>query len=181
MADRTVESALNEVPDIDDSLDSLLLMALARGRERMASGDELPPFTLLGVKGHTICEEHPGEEPQECYDSARRTVQNARGAQGYVLCYDGYVDTDIGQKDAIIAEGGQPGEETGFALALLYTRPSEDAAPVFEAEPAYVGPAPNFMMALVDLDEAEDDAEEEDFELEETEIGELDPVDPEDA
>ena len=56
------------------------------------------------------------------------------------------MDTDAGQQDAIIAEGGLPGEEDGVAVALLYT--IEGDVLKFEDEPAYVGPAPNFMAKL---------------------------------
>lgn len=50
-------------------------------------------------------------------------------------------------KDAIIAEGGQPGADTGYAVAYLYTT-DDDGNFAFESEPAYIGEAPNFMEAL---------------------------------
>ena len=52
------------------------------------------------------------------------------------------LDTDEGQKDALIAEGGLPGEEQGYAFGYLY---DEDG---IEREVVYIGPAPNFMENL---------------------------------
>ena len=36
------------------------------------------------------------------------------------FCYDGYIETDDGVKDALIAEGGVPGADEGYAIAYLY-------------------------------------------------------------
>ena len=69
---------------------------------------------------------------------ARHTVQGARGASAYALCYDGYVEIDDGVEDALIAEGGIPGADKGFAVGYLYTV-AEDGTPTFETEPVYIG------------------------------------------
>lgn len=146
MADRTVEEEINEVPEIDETLESVLVYTLEEAREKMAEGGDVIPFTALVVKENLFIETHPGDSAEACFAAARHTVENARGAGAYAFCYDGYVDTDAGQQDAIIAEGGLPGEEDGVAVALLYT--IEGDVLKFEDEPAYVGPAPNFMAKL---------------------------------
>ena len=62
--------------------------------------------------------------------------------------------------DALIAEGGVPGEDTGYAVSYLYEM-DEEGNVTFEEEPAYVGEAPNFMIALNDADSyAEEDIDE---------------------
>ena len=48
---------------------------------------------------------------------------------------------------ALIAEGGVPGEDEGYAVGYLYSVNDEGEA-TFEEEPAYIGEAPNFMEAL---------------------------------
>ena len=78
----------------------------------------------------------------------------------FSLCYDGYIEIDDGVKDALIAEGGVPGEDTGYAVSYLYEM-DEEGNVTFEEEPAYVGEAPNFMIALNDADSyAEEDIDE---------------------
>ena len=87
-------------------------------------------------------------------------MRGARGAEAYALCYDGYIETDDGVMDALIAEGGIPGEEAGYAVGYLYTM-EEGENPVFEEEPAYVGEAPNFMENLKAASEYSEDEIEE--------------------
>lgn len=175
MADRTVENASTEVPEMPDILEKVLLFALGEAKEKAAKGEDVIPFTALVVKDNLFLESHPGESAEECFAFAQHTVQGARGAEAYALCYDGYIETDDGVKDALIAEGGVPGADTGHAISYLYEEGAE--GPVFEEEAAYVGEAPNFMVALraaadyddedIDeryLDDGEDDANDADAE-----------------
>ena len=89
-------------------------------------------------------------------------MENARGAEAYALCYDGYVEVDDETKDALIAEGGIPGEDEGMAVGFLYTM-SEDGEPTFEEEPAYIGEAPNFMSGLKEADQYDEDEIDEKY------------------
>ncbi len=157
MADRVVESSDIEVPEIPELLEKVLLFCLEESKEKMLAGEDVVPFTALVVKENLFMENHPGETAEQCFAFARHTVTNARGAQAYALCYDGYLEVDDEVKDCLIAEGGIPGEEEGYAVGVLYTA-GEDGKPVFEDEPAYIGASPNFME---DLKEAEAYTEEE--------------------
>lgn len=160
MADRVVESSDVQVPEIPEILEKVLLFALEESKEKMNQGSDVVPFTALVVKENLFIENHPGESAEECFNFARHTVEHARGASAYALCYDGYVEIDDGVKDAIIAEGGVPGEDVGYAVGYLYERDA-DGNLSFEEEAAYIGEAPNFMIALQDADSyAEDDIED---------------------
>lgn len=170
MADRVVESDYIEVPEIPETLEKVLLFALDEAKQKMLQGADVVPFTALVIKENLFIESHPGDDPEECFAAAKHTVQGARGAEAYALCYDGFIDTDEGGLDAIIAEGGIPGEEDGYAICYLY-EVSEDGKPVFEDEPAYVGEAPNFMSALKDADEYAEDEIDEKY-LDDEELGE---------
>ncbi len=146
MADRTVENASTEVPEMPDILEKVLLFALNEAKDKAEKGEDVIPFTALVVKEDLFLESHPGESAEECFAFARHTVQGARGADAYALCYDGYIETDDGVKDALIAEGGVPGADEGHAIGFLYVEADEGL--VFEQEAVYVGSAPNFMVAL---------------------------------
>ena len=154
MADRVVDNDSQNVPEIPEILEKVLLFALDEGKQKMLAGEDVIPFTSLVVKDNVFIETHPGNNPEECFNYARHTVQGARGADAYAFCYDGYVETDAGTKDALIAEGGIPGESEGFAVSYLYE--VKNGTPVFESEPAYVGTAPNFMIALKEATEYAD-------------------------
>lgn len=171
MADRIVESESAEVPEIPESLEKVLLFALDEGKAKMAHVDDMVvPFTCLVVKENMFIESHPGDNAEECFNYAKHTVRGARGAEAYAFCYDGYVDTDDGMMDALIAEGGVPGVEEGFAVCYLYEVDAEGKV-TYEDEPAYVGQAPNFMSALKDADEySDEDIDEKYLEEDEPEI-----------
>ena len=144
MVDRVVETSITEVPEIAPELEKVLLFALNEAHTLVDGGEDVIPFTAIVVKENVFIERHPGDTPEQCFASARHTVENLRGAVSYAFCYDGYVDTDNGIVDALIAEGGLPGEPTGYALALVYTIDDEGKYH-FESEVNYIGEAPNFM------------------------------------
>lgn len=173
MADRVVESSEIEVPEIPEILEKVLLFSLEEAKEKLEAGDDVIPFTALVVKENLFIENHPGESAEECFNFARHTVEHARGAEAYALCYDGYIEVDDGTKDALIAEGGVPGEDAGYAVGYLYEA-DEEGNVTFEAEPAYIGEAPNFMIALQSADAYSDEEIDEkyleDEEAEEEEV-----------
>ena len=152
MPERITDTPIDaEVPEIPEILHQVLSWCIDDARQRMEAGEELVPFTAL-VAGDTLfTEEHAADDPEECYELARQTVEHASGAAAYVFCYDGYINLDPEMLDAIVAEGGVPGAEAGFAIGLVYTL-DEDGAPEFADDPVYLGEAPNFM---VDLDPAD--------------------------
>ncbi len=152
MADRTVENPGTEVPQMPEILERVLLYAINEGKQKMLEGEEVTPFTALVVHESVFIETHPGNEAQECFNLAQHTVQGARGASAYAFCYDGYVETSEGVKDALIAEGGVPGAADGYAIGLLYTLDA-DGKPQFSESPSYIGKAPNFMESLRDATE----------------------------
>ena len=168
MADREVESSDVEVPEIPEILEKVLLFSLDEAKEKMTQGSDVVPFTALVVKENLFIENHPADSAEECFNLARHTVEHARGAAAYALCYDGYIEIDDGVKDALIAEGGVPGEDTGYAVSYLYEM-DEEGNVTFEEEPAYVGEAPNFMIALNDADSySEEDIDEKYLEEDKT-------------
>ncbi len=164
MAQRNVGRAVDEAPEIPEALEPILLAALNDAKVKLEAGEEVVPFTALAVKDKLFMETHPADDTEQCLMLARHTVQNARGADGYALCYDGYVETDAGTLDALIAEGGVPGGLEGYAVGYLYELPEEeDATPQVSEELVYIGPAPNFMM-FTRLDEEEPEFEEDETE-----------------
>lgn len=143
MVDRVVDPE-NDIPveDVDDTLKTVIIAVLNEAADKMEAGEEVVPFTGLAVKENLFIETHPGEDTEKIFLAARKEVQGARGATAYAFCYDGYLDTEDGAVDALIAEGGLPGEEQGFAFGYLY---DEDGV---DREVVYIGPAPNFMEGL---------------------------------
>lgn len=146
MSDRIVDEIGGPVPQIDPTLAKVLQYVALEGKERLKELGQLVPFTAVTVKENMFIEEMESTTSDHVFAEARHTVQNVKGADAYALCYDGYIDTDAGKKDAVIAEGGVPGEETGYAVAIVYEGEGEDRA--FIDQVAYIGKAPNFMQHI---------------------------------
>lgn len=169
MTDRVVDTTPEDVPELPETLEKVLLFALDEAREKMSQGADVIPFTALVVKDNLFIETHPGDSAEECFNFARHTVEGARGAEAYAFAYDGFIETDDGMKDALIAEGGVPGEAKGHAIAYLYTVTGDEGNVTFEEDAAYVGEAPNFMEGLKDAEAYADDEIEARY-LEEDEV-----------
>ena len=142
-------------------LESVLRYCLKDASERMVKGEQVVPFSALAVGETLFMEEHAEEDVKACFDSAKRTVENARGANAYGFCYDGYIELGDGEKgDCLIAEGGVPGEPYGHAIGLTYTVDA-DGNVKFADEPIYVSKAMNYMLNLEEITGGEtEDAEE---------------------
>lgn len=154
MADTAAEYDETEVPPIDETLEVLLLQSIDEAQQRMEQGQEIVPFTSI-LNGETVTEETHTGETDECLASARATVRGFEGAIAYTLCYDGYIETDDGRKDAIIAEGAMAAGGEGVAVGLIYEE--GDDVLTFDEEVVYIDEAPNF---FIDEDEpAEGEAE----------------------
>ncbi len=159
MADRNVESDILGVPKIDENLEILMLQAIDDAQKRLEVGAEIIPTTSLIMGDKVLIENHVGTT-EECFASAENTVAGARGSIAYAFCYDGYIDTDAGQKDAIICEGGVPGAEDGVALGLIYTI-GEDGSYSFEEDVCYIAAAPNFLATAEPVNPIIDDEDDD--------------------
>lgn len=148
----------NQVVEIPLLLENVLRYSLNQARDRMLEGEQIEPFTALAVGDTLFFEVQEGATPEDCFAAARATVSGAKGARTYGFCYDGFVDTDMGRTDALIAQGGMPGEPYGHAIGLTY-KIGEDGKPKFRNEPIYVGPCQNYMLSML-IDDSEDEEPE---------------------
>ncbi len=144
MSENTVENDGNEVPEIDEELESLLIQVIDEAQAKMSEGDQVPPFTSV-IVGDKLFQESHGGTTDECFASARDAVMNMAGARAYAFCYDGYIDTDEGEKDAIIAEGGVAGDAQAVAVGLMYELDDEGNITHFDEEVVYIAETDNFL------------------------------------
>ncbi|MCL2529045.1 MAG: hypothetical protein FWE41_01740 [Coriobacteriia bacterium] len=154
--DHIAEGAeLNEA----DALDKIVLFALDEAMEKFEQSGELEPFTVVLHGDNLHIESHPGEDAAECFNAASQAVQNlAHVMQAYVFAYDGYITTDEGTRDALIAERGTPESDRAEAFAILYTLDEEgDGSLTFEDGIYDLGSATTLLGGAVvtsdDLDE----------------------------
>ena len=162
MSENAVENDTNEVPEIDEELESLLIQVLEEAQSKMSEGEQVPPFTSAIMGDKLFQESHEGTT-DECFASARDTVMNTAGARAYAFCYDGYIDTDDGEKDAIIAEGGIAGDAQAIAVGLMYELDSKGSITHFDDEVVYIAETDNF---LANAQSAANPLDNEDSEVE---------------
>ena len=137
-------------------LENVLRYCLKDAQERMEKGEQIIPFSALAVGETLFMEEHPGDDVKECFDGAKRTVENAKGAAAYGFCYDGFIEVgeQASKVDCLIAEGGCPGEPYGHAIGTTYQVKS-DGTIEFADEPIYVGNSMNYMLNINEFSEEE--------------------------
>ena len=157
----TADTYTADAVELDEAndLDRIILFAFNEAMEKLEQGGELEPFTIILHGENLHVETHPGEDVEECFESAALAVQQlAHVLDAYVFAYDGYVATDEGKRDAIIAERGMPGEELAEVFAVLYTLDEEgDGALDFEEGIYDLGLAASL---LVEEEDAGDDLDE---------------------
>lgn len=128
--------------EISEKLENVAVCALNEAVEKLSQGDELAPFIVVVQGDDMYFESFPGENIKECFANARAELAKARNDMDcYALCYDGYVETDDGQVDAVIAECAEKGEPKGHALCLMYEGEGEEL--VVAEGPAYIDTCPS--------------------------------------
>ena len=143
MADMAPETENLEVPEIPDMLESLLIQVIDEAKEKLANEGEFAPFTGIVVGDQLVEQNHSGET-EECFASAEDTVKNTPDAAAYAFCFDGFIKTNDGDRDCIIAEGGMAGAEKGVAFGCLYDY-SEEKGFSFDEDIYYLDEAPCYL------------------------------------
>jgi len=155
------EDYIADAAELNESnaLDKVVLFALDEAMVKLEQNGELEPFTVVLHGDNLHIESHPGEDAVECFNAATTAVKHlAHVMEVYVFAYDGYISTDTGTKDAIIAERGRPDSDSAEAFAVLYTLDEEgDGSLTFEEGIYNLGPASSLLSAAEatsdDLDE----------------------------
>ena len=147
--------AAEEELDTEEALARVIMYAFDQGREKLIEVGAFDPFTIC-LKGEELyIEEHPGDDAEESYASARRTVfQMALLSEAYVLCYDGYVELDEGPSDALIVECAHAEDEQAQIIVCLYH--THDDEYHFDEDLYQVGETYNFLLSGEPVEEEEE-------------------------
>lgn len=129
--------------EISEKLEKIVTFAIDEATEKLAQGEELVPFVVIAKGEDLYIESFPEGEVADCFNMARAEIaREATETDCYVLCYDGYVEGDDGEVDAIVAECAEKGDATGHAIGRMY-----DADGEFEADDdlVYLGEIPSLL------------------------------------
>ena len=151
MQDRDIRIDEVEFEDIPEELLNNIVYALEEGKKILESathGQSFAPFTAIVDGKNVLLEAHTSEDADGSFKKAQKKVKKTKDAKSYAFCYDGFVETEDGEQDAIISEGGLAGETKGFAISMPYTKNGSDAGGTvkysFDAGMVFLGEAPNF-------------------------------------
>ena len=168
---------------VSESVRETIEAAFEEAQKRLtARPSGFDPFTVTAVDGGLEYNDHPCATPTAVRESVKMLLAQDM-PEGYSLCYDGYVYTDDGNKDAIIVEAAGRGSEKAYCLALLYTRdPSSvtfetDYAYACDMEQLYPAGTKPIVSGLATLDMEQDDFDDDlDFDESEDEATESAPA-----
>ena len=148
----------------EEILARTILYALDEGAEKLRQSGCFDPFTIL-IRGEELfIEDHSGSNEEGSYASANRTILlMEKIGDAYVFCYDGLVDLDSGQSDALIVEYANKGDEQAQINIRLYQ--VSDGEYVFD-EPLYqAGETESFFKGMTSRALFQIESEAEDDEL----------------
>ena len=103
MAYDIFETDEQETLEMDEVLEKVISYCAEEAKEKLAQVGSFEPFTVV-VEGENMhIESHPGDDVDVIRARAREAVATASGfASHYCFCFDGFVDTDEGEMDAIV-------------------------------------------------------------------------------
>ena len=105
---------------VSDNTVKAMEYAFEEAKQRLTSMHQsFDPFTVTVVDEGLEVNDHPAATPTSVRESVKMLLAQDM-PEGYALCYDGYVETDDGQQDAVIVEVADRGASDAFILALLY-------------------------------------------------------------
>lgn len=123
---------------VSDNARKAMEYAFEEAQQRLISMNQsFDPFTVTVVDEGLEVNDHPAATPTAVRESVKILLAQDM-PEGYALCYDGYVETDEGQTDAVIVEVADRGASDAFTLALLYE--IIDGHYAFETDYGYAGP-----------------------------------------
>ncbi|MDR0500175.1 MAG: hypothetical protein LBG97_02865 [Coriobacteriales bacterium] len=156
--------------DEQQPMDKLVLYVLDEARKKLEKNGGFEPFTVIVRKDDLYEENHPGDDPVTCFNSALLAVKTMSSmADAYLFCYDGFVNLEDGVCDAIIVERASKQDELAQSFALMYDveEESDEGSISYDEQIYLLGEAPSLFFAeeftteqLEDLDEAHEHGHE---------------------
>ena len=159
MADDIFETDEQETLEMDEVLEKVISYCAEEAKEKLAQVGSFEPFTVI-VEGENMhIESHPGDDPEVIRERAREAVATASSfASHYCFCFDGFIDTDEGEMDAIVIEAAEREQEEAFAIVNLYRVGDEGEGTLeFDDQLAFVAMTQTwFNRAAVEAGDAEE-------------------------
>ncbi len=124
--------------EMSETLAKVVAYCLGEARMKIEDGSGVVPFSVI-VKGDDMyIEEFPGEDVVASRRKAEDAIRAASDvATDYGLCYDGFLNSNQGQIDAVLVEAGNRDMDHSLVIGLIY-EVGEDGKAKFVNQPAFI-------------------------------------------
>lgn len=168
MSDDIYQTDEQETLEMDEVQEQVIMYCIEEAKEKLIATGTFEPFTVVVAGEDMTIETHPGDDPEAIQKAAKSAVSSASSfATHYCFCFDGFLDTDQGEIDAIIVQTAQRDMEKAYVIAGLYRiDESGDGSIEFEDGLTYVDDVETWLdrTAVAAGEEAEMQAAQEEME-----------------
>ena len=112
---------------LTNNLRTALDRAFEEAKRCVREDGGMSPFTIICTSDGFDVAEHSGASTDDVYNSVRALLAQEM-PEAYVLVYDGFVETDAGRSDALLAEVAKRGDALAYLLAITYEQTDEGVA-----------------------------------------------------
>lgn len=121
MSDDIYQTDEQETLEMDEVQEQVIMYCIEEAKEKLIATGSFEPFTVVVVGEDMTVETHPGDDPEAIQKFAKAAVSSASSfATHYCFCFDGFLDTDQGEIDAIIVHSAQRDMDNAYVIAGLY-------------------------------------------------------------
>ena len=103
-----------------DGISAFVAGAINRGFDELQRTGALPPFLVYRVGGAYKLERLTATNSAEASAAGRERARKLDGADACVLVYDGFLRSETGRSDAVLAEGHERVAEHGYMFGRRY-------------------------------------------------------------
>lgn len=132
---------------ISDSVMEMVFSAVEEGIETLKVGQGLIPFALLLTKGGIVLQRFSDEDVSIAIEGAQKAVSDTdENTLAYTIVYDGQLEIEGKDIDALMVEAGERDSETGWRFVQRYQAKTE-ATPLYAiGNLAYLGTSDNYLL-----------------------------------
>ncbi len=132
--------------NISDPMMEMIFSAVEEGIEALKAGQGLVPFALLLTKGGIVLRRFSDEDVSVAIERAQKAVSEMdENTLGYTIIYDGQLEIEGKDIDALMVEAGERDKENGWQFVQRYQAKTDNTPLYTIGNLAYLGTGENLL------------------------------------